>query len=63
MIFFLTGLRALNALTASGKFAMTVFLQSFNNVQVYARYGTFEVYGSDTYFKLKVGDYSGTAGC
>ena len=41
---------------------MTVLLESFNHTQVFARYGTFEVDGPESNFKLTVGVYSGTAG-
>ena len=41
---------------------MTVFLESFNHTQVFARYGLFKVDGPESYYKLTLGDYSGTAG-
>lgn len=41
---------------------MTVILRDFNETQVFASYGMFQVRGPETFYRLQVGDYTGTAG-
>lgn len=41
---------------------MSVLVRDFNDTQVFSRYGIFEVGGPETFYKLKVGQYSGIAG-
>lgn len=56
------GLNALNILTSSAKYDMTVFLEDFKSATASAHYGIFEVGDAASKYILKIGQYSGTAG-
>ncbi|XP_061169504.1 ficolin-3-like [Saccostrea echinata] len=58
----LRGNNAIHTLTKDGNQELRIELQRFNGEKAFAQYSTFSLGSEDTYFKLYVSGYSGTAG-
>ena len=56
------GLEKLYKLTKNGKWRLRVDLEDFHNNTVYAEYSNFAIGDVSTYYRLNIGEYSGTAG-
>ncbi|XP_062614822.1 ficolin-1-like [Saccostrea cucullata] len=53
---------AIHALTKNGNQTLRIELQRFNGEKAFAQYSTFSLGSEDTFYKLNVSGYSGTAG-